>query len=179
MASILTGAARVAHSAASNVLAAGQIRVGDEIPALSVKEDNPEQSFTLDLRGKNIILGVPGAFTPPCSSQVPQYIQDYDKYKAKGIKDIYVVAVNDAFVTKAWKDKLAPQGTGVRFIADDKGELTSNLGLIFDASGLLGSPRSKRYVIVAQDNKVQFIAVETEPADITVTASDVVLSQIG
>ncbi len=32
---------------------------------------------------------------------------------------------------------------GVRFIADDKGELVSRLGLIFDASPLLGSPRSK------------------------------------
>ncbi|KAF8130794.1 hypothetical protein EV363DRAFT_220507, partial [Boletus edulis] len=70
------------------------------------------------------------------------------------------------------------QTTGVRFIADDEGELTSSLGLLFDASGLLGSPRSKCYAIVAQDNKVQFIAVETEPADTTMTASEVVLSQI-
>ncbi|KAI9458979.1 Redoxin [Boletus coccyginus] len=170
MTSILTGAA------GATVLSAGQISVGDEIPAVNVKEDNLDQPFTLDLSGKCIILGVPGAFTIPCSSQVPQYIRDYDEYKAKGIKDIYVVAVNDVFVTKAWKEKLAPQGTGVRFIADDKGEFTSNLGLIFDASGLLGSPR--RYVIVAQDNKVQLIAVEKEPANITVTASEAVLSQI-
>jgi 2-Cys peroxiredoxin 5 len=45
-------------------------------------------------------LGVPGAFTPPCSSQVPEYIADYEKFKAKGVKNIYVVAVNDAFVVK-------------------------------------------------------------------------------
>jgi hypothetical protein len=35
---------------------------------------------------------------------------------------------------------LAP---GVHFIADDKGALTSGLGLIFDAGNLLGAPRSK------------------------------------
>ncbi|KAN0078232.1 Redoxin domain containing protein [Tylopilus felleus] len=181
MASILTGTARAAHSTAASVLAAGQIDVGGEIPAVTVKEDDPEKSFKLDLSGKNIIInnaGVPGAFTPACSSQVPQYINDYDKYKAKGVKDIYVVAVNDAFVTKAWKEKLAPQGTRVRFIADDKGELTSRLGLIFDASGLLGSPRSKRYVIVAQEKKVEFIAIETEPANVTATSSGAVLPQI-
>ncbi|KAH7886631.1 Redoxin-domain-containing protein [Phlebopus sp. FC_14] len=178
MASILTGAARAAHSAAATVLAAAQITAGEDIPLKNVKEEDPEKSVILDLSGKNIILGVPGAFTPPCSSQVPQYIADYDKYKAKGIKDIYVVAVNDAFVTKAWKKKLAPQGTGVRFIADDKGEFTSGLGLLFDASGLLGSPRSKRYAIIAQDNKVEFIAVEDEPANITSTASSVVLAQV-
>ena len=31
----------------------------------------------------------------------------------------------------------------VEFIADDKGELSSALGLLFDASGLLGGPRIK------------------------------------
>ena len=35
----------------------------------------------------------------------------------------------------------------VEFIADDKGELTSALGLLFDASGLLGGPRSKVRVV--------------------------------
>lgn len=58
MASILTSAARAAHSAAASILSAGQISVGDEIPALKAKEDNPEKSFTLDLSGKNIIVRV-------------------------------------------------------------------------------------------------------------------------
>lgn len=45
-------------------------------------------------------VGVPGAFSPTCTSQLPGYIQDYEKYKAKGITEIYVITVNDAFVTK-------------------------------------------------------------------------------
>lgn len=56
MASILTGTARAAHSTAASVLAAGQIDVGGEIPAVTVKEDDPEKSFKLDLSGKNIIV---------------------------------------------------------------------------------------------------------------------------
>ncbi|KAG2751338.1 Redoxin [Suillus brevipes Sb2] len=178
MASVLANVAQAAHSAAAAMLSAAQIEAGDPIPQKPVKEEDPERSITLDLSGKNIIRGVPGAFTPPCSSQVPQYIADYEKFKAKGVKNIYVVAVNDAFVVKAWKEKLAPQGTGVRFIADDKGEFTSGVGLLFDASGLLGSPRSKRYVIVAQDGKVDFIAVEEQPANITSTAANVVIAQL-
>jgi hypothetical protein len=58
MASIITGAARTAHSAAASILAPDQISVGDEIPALNIKENNPEKSFTLDLSGKNIIVRV-------------------------------------------------------------------------------------------------------------------------
>jgi peroxiredoxin len=35
----------------------------------------------------------------------------------------------------------------IHFIADDKGAFVSSVGLIFDASGLLGGPRSKvRYL---------------------------------
>ncbi|KAF8840445.1 Redoxin [Paxillus ammoniavirescens] len=178
MASFIAGAARAAHSAAATILSVAQITAGEEISVKSVKEDDPEKTLTLDLTGKNIILGVPGAFTPSCSSQVPQYIADYDKYKEKGVNDIYVVAVNDAFVMKAWKEKLAPQGTGVRFIADDRGAFTSGLGLLFDATDLLGSPRSKRHAIVVQDGKVEYITVEDDPAMVTTTASKGVLAQL-
>jgi hypothetical protein len=118
MASVLANVAQAAHSAAAAMLSAAQIEAGDPIPQKPVKEEDPEHSITLDLSGKNIIarshmsklcqmlilsqkqLGVPGAFTPPCSSQVPQYIADYEKFKEKGVKNIYVVAVNDAFVVK-------------------------------------------------------------------------------
>jgi len=32
--------------------------------------------------------------------QVPGYITSYDAFKAKGVNGIYIVAVNDAFVTQ-------------------------------------------------------------------------------
>ena len=56
-------------------------------------------------------VGVPGAFTGTCSAQIPAYIHAYAQFKQRGVDNIYVVAVNDAFVTKAWKDHLAPDGT--------------------------------------------------------------------
>lgn len=46
-----------------------------------------------------IQIGVPAAFSPPCSNQLPAYIKKYAEFKAKGVNAIYVVAVNDAFVT--------------------------------------------------------------------------------
>ncbi|KIJ67399.1 hypothetical protein HYDPIDRAFT_25854 [Hydnomerulius pinastri MD-312] len=49
MASILTGAASAAHSAAATVLSAAQITAGEEIPSKSVKEDDPEKAFLLRL----------------------------------------------------------------------------------------------------------------------------------
>ena len=72
---------------------------------------------------------MPGAFTPSCSSQAPAYIEKYEEFKAKGIKEIIILTVNDTYVVKcvlnifvphsltsrnirAWKEKLAPNSTG-------------------------------------------------------------------
>ena len=54
---------------------------------------------------------MPGAFTGTCSAQVPGYIKAYEKFRERGVDNIYIVAVNDVFVTKAWKEHLAPEGT--------------------------------------------------------------------
>lgn len=56
MASILTGAAQVAHSAVAGVLAHAQIEPGQHLPPEAVKEDNPEHAFTIDYTGKKIFV---------------------------------------------------------------------------------------------------------------------------
>ncbi|TFY56109.1 hypothetical protein EVG20_g9055 [Dentipellis fragilis] len=185
MASIIASAAKTAHAAAASLLEKAQIKVGEKVPTNeTVKEDNPAKPITLALAGKNIIVRL-FPFSVPCcqnhfrlprSEEVPGYIAKYDEFKARGVTDVYVVAVNDAFVTKAWKDKLAPGGTGVRFIADDQGAFVSNLGLLQDATGLLGAPRAMRFVIVAQDGVAQHLIVEPDSSVVTITAADKVLA---
>ena len=45
-------------------------------------------------------VGVPAAFTPACSSQASGYLENAAKFEEKGVKGIYIISVNDAFVTK-------------------------------------------------------------------------------
>ena len=67
-----------------------------------------------------------------------------------GVSQVYVLGVNDAFVMKAWKEKVFYKSTPsnqhvltknealrwkdhpVHFIADDTGAFASKLGLVFD-----------------------------------------------
>ena len=52
---------------------------------------------------KVIMFGLPGAFTPTCSTkQLPGYEEMFHKFQAKGIDEIYCVSVNDAFVMSKW-----------------------------------------------------------------------------
>lgn len=158
-----------------------QLKQGSKVPAgIALKEDNPEKpTVQLDqIGGKFLIVGVPGAFTPPCSSHVPGYVEHADQLAAKGIKSVYIVAVNDAFTTQAWKEKLGSSNPNVHFLADDTGAFTKAAGLSFDASGLLGNVRSQRYVAVIENGIVQQIFIEDEAPNVTVTKADNVLQAL-
>lgn len=73
----------------------------------------------------DVIVGVPGAFTPPCSSQVPGYVEHADAFASKGVSGIYIVGVNDAFTMQAWKEKLGAKHSIVHFLADDTGAVST------------------------------------------------------
>ncbi|KAI7158892.1 hypothetical protein KC349_g4554 [Hortaea werneckii] len=163
---------------------------GAKVPAGTLlKEDNAEQA-TVDLSkvgGKYIIIGVPGAFTPPCSSHVPGFVEQASQFAEKGIKGIYVVGVNDQFTMAAWKEKLGgDKAENVHFLADDTnsergpylGVFTKQAGMDFDATGLLGGVRSQRYAAIVEDGTVKSVFVEDQAPSVTVTSADNVLKAL-
>ena len=84
--------------------------------------------------------------------------------KAKNIDKVFVVSVNDAFVMGAWGKALDPEGQAknFRYVADASGKFIKALDLDFDASGMLGNFRSKRFAMLTQDGKVKSVHVEPD-----------------
>ncbi len=80
------------------------IKVGDKLPKIDLFEGTPGNKVsTADLKGKVLIFGVPGAFTPGCSkTHLPGYVEQNDEIKSKGVKEVICVSVNDPFVHSAW-----------------------------------------------------------------------------
>ena len=74
-------------------------RVRDE----SVGGENPYRwqdvaSSEIFAGKKIVVFGLPGAFTPTCSStHAPGYEAVYDEMKDLGVDEIYCLSVNDAF----------------------------------------------------------------------------------
>lgn len=147
------------------------IKAGNPLPSVQVHEKSPKDA--IDIRdvfgkGKGILVGVPGAFTPGCHmTHIPSFLKDFDSLKASGVKTIAVVAVNDAFVMNAWGESLQT-GDKIRMLADPEGKLVKAMGLDFDgAAAVLGNARSKRFSAVIEDGKVKHIEVEPDNTGLT------------
>lgn len=131
-------------------------------------------------KGKRVIFfGLPGAFTPTCSSaHVPRYEELYENFRAAGIDAIYCVSVNDSFVMDAWK---AVQGADrVQFLPDGNGTLTKALDMWVDKADLGFGGRSWRYAMVVKDGEIEKVfeepRVEGDPYE--VSDADSVLSYL-
>src|SRR6516162_3380749 len=90
------------------------IKIGDELPDATLYESvefseacptSPKPVRVSDeSAGKRIVIfGLPGAYTTTCSTKhLPGYVTHVEALKAKGVDEVWCVAVNDGYVMAAW-----------------------------------------------------------------------------
>ncbi|MFA4914761.1 MAG: peroxiredoxin [Comamonadaceae bacterium] len=164
------------------------IKVGDRVPDGTLTEfiETETEGCTLGpnafqvadlVRGKKIaVFAVPGAFTPTCSAKhVPGFLAQADAFRAKGVDEIWCVAVNDAFVMGAWgRDQKV--GSKVRMLADGAAVWTRALGLELDLVARGMGVRSQRYSALIEDGVVTHLNVEAA-GKFEVSDADTLLAQ--
>lgn len=142
--------------------------------------DKPEAVDLLKLIGDKrvAIFGVPGAFTPGCSkSHLPSFMEAQEELRAKGIDLTICVATNDAYTmevskkaclvmlrenlfliwrllapAQAWGRTSGGSAAGIRFLADDTGDLTRALGLVKETPVGI---RTSRFSLIANKGVVE------------------------
>jgi thioredoxin-dependent peroxiredoxin len=126
-------------------------RVGGEFVTLDT-----QQQFA----GKRVIVfGLPGAFTPTCSTQqLPGFDENFEKFQEKGIDEIYCVSVNDTFVMNSWFESLGIKN--VYPLPDGNGEFTHLIGAECSKSNLGFGYRSWRYAVVVNDGVIEKAFIE-------------------
>src|SRR6266481_4326953 len=162
------------------------IKVGDKLPGGTlwelIEEETPgctigPNAFKVEEIGKKkriAIFGLPGAFTPTCSAKhVPSYVENFDRLRAKGVDEIWCVAVNDAFVMGAWGRDQKSSGK-VRMMADGSAEFTKKVGLELDLTARGMGIRSQRYSMLVEDGVVKRLNVEA-PGKFEVSGADTLL----
>jgi peroxiredoxin len=115
---------------------AGRIAEGDTLPTLRLKlfrDEHWQEVSSDDLFGgrRVIVFGLPGAFTPTCSTQhLPRYEELAPAFLARGIDEIVCASVNDSYVMEAWARDEGAQYVTV--LADGNGEFTAALGMLVE-----------------------------------------------
>jgi glutaredoxin/glutathione-dependent peroxiredoxin len=162
---------------------------GDRFPVSALWESTalgercPVDSEPVDvaaaLGGKTIVVfGLPGAFTTTCSNKhVPGYLAQLDALKAKGVDEVWCVAVNDGETMAAWGDSLGALGK-IRFLGDGSAELTKQLGVERDLTADGMGLRMRRCSFLVVDGVVKTVHVEA-PGKFEVSDAETMLRDLG
>ena len=165
------------------------ITAGDNLPEATLTETtefgdacplSPKPvSTAAAAKGKRIVLfGLPGAYTPTCSAKhVPGYVANLDALRARGVDEIWCVAVNDAYVMAAWGRDHDAIGK-IRMLGDGNAELTKKLGLDRDLTKDGMGIRSRRFSLLVEDGVVKQVNVE-QPGKFEVSNAETMLTQLG
>lgn len=165
------------------------IKVGEKLPEGTLAEfievesagcslgPNSFEVSDLVKNKKIVIFGLPGAYTPTCSAQhVPGYVAHAADFKAKGVDEIWCLAVNDAFVMGAWGRDQKANGV-VRMMADGNAAFCKALGLDADFSKFGMGTRSQRYSMLVENGVVKQLNVE-EGGKFAVSNAETMLAQL-
>jgi len=165
------------------------IKIGDRVPDGKLAESTEfdaacplapkDVAVSEAVKGKKIaVFGLPGAYTPTCSAKhVPSYLTNLDKLKAKGVDEVWCVAVNDGFVMAAWGKDQGAIGK-IRFLGDGAAAWTKALGLELDLSARGMGMRMQRFSMLLDDGVVKQLNVEG-PGKFEVSDGATMLKQLG
>lgn len=146
-------------------------REGDEWVRTTVSSD-------VAFGGKSVIVGIPGAFTPTCSStHLPEYIERINELKERGVTRLYAFAVNDPFVLTAFAKHYSADEF-VAYIADGSGDYTKKLNLGIDLSEHGLGFRARRFSGIIENNRVVTFNDEKTPALTDVSRAVTIIAQL-
>ncbi|CAE7815127.1 PRDX5 [Symbiodinium sp. KB8] len=111
-----------------------------------------------------------------CSDQhLPSYIENAKALREAGLDDVYIVAVNDAFVTSAWAKERGTADSGLKVMADPFNALAKAWNLVNTTAGkFLGNDRVIRFAAVVNDGTLEYLQT-TKGDDDTPTFGDKML----
>ena len=138
-----------------------------------MEDGSPIKKNTFEFfKNKKIVLfGLPGAYTSVCSAKhLPGYVDNYEKYKTKGVDFIVCISVNDPFVMDAW-GKSQNVADKILMMADPFLSFTKSIGADVDKSARGLGVRSNRYTMLIDNLKVIKLQEEEDAGACEVSAA--------
>lgn len=126
-------------------------------------------------KGRTLVIGVPGAFTPICTERhVPGLVANAERLRRSGYDNIVCVVASDPFVTSAWARQVDPNGA-IRFVSDGNLHLAYALGLTTRQHKLFLGDRSERYMLIIDNGLIETVRIEKQITDYSCTRADILI----
>ena len=159
-----------------------KIKKGDKLPdaKVFVLDKDPKEMNIKQIIGdeKVILFGLPGAFTPTCSSKhLPGFIKATNELKTKDIKKVICISVNDPFVMGAW-GKVHNVENKILMIGDSNAVFTKNIGAELDLNKKGLGIRSSRYTMLVEKGSIVKISEEEVAGKCESTAAENFIKEI-
>ena len=160
-----------------------KLKINDQIPDTEIYQlvnGEPQKNKLTEIIGKDkiVLFGLPGAFTSTCSKlHLPGFVANAGNIKAKGIKDIYCLSVNDPYVMNAWGEA-NNIGNKIKMLSDPYLLFTKAIGAEVDRNAKGMGIRSNRYTMVIENLKVLNIQVEKETKICGLSSAETILDII-
>ena len=159
--------------------------VGDEFPRVIFNwmdnnfEVQKAESGELFENKKIILIGMPGAFSPTCSSMhLPGFIKSAKEFSSLGIDEIFCVLVNDVYVAKVWGETTGATKAGIKIITDPLSILAETLDFEFTVKGTGLLRRLQRFTAVIKNKKIEKLYFEKERGVCDITSAKTVLRDL-
>lgn len=128
------------------------LKVGDEAPDFTLKDQNNEEHTLSEFRGvKNVLLVFyPLAFSGICTGELDQLRDDLDAYQNADVQ-VLGVSVDSVFALKAWSEQ---QSYDFPLLADfwPHGTVAQDYGVFNDKAGIA----NRGTVLVDTDGTIRF-----------------------
>ena len=159
-----------------------KVKKGDRVPDAKVfiLDKNPKEIFIKEIIGEDkvILFGLPGAFTPTCSTKhLPGFIKVTKELKKKSIKKVICISVNDPFVMDAW-GKVHNVEDKILMVGDSMGNFTKSIGAELDLNSRGLGIRSSRYTMLVEKGSILKVSEEEVAGKCEYTAAENFLKEI-
>ena len=159
-----------------------KIKDGEKLPDAKVFifDKDPKETSIKQIIGDDrvIIFGIPGAFTPTCSTKhLPGFMASDNLLSKKNIKKVICISVNDPFVMDAWGKAHNVQNK-ILMVADYNLDFTKKIGAELDLNKRGLGMRSSRYTMLIEKGNVVKISEEEVAGKCERTAAENFLREI-
>lgn len=144
-----------------------------------------------------MLIGIPGAFTPVCSSShLPQFLKNFKAIVDAHVDTIACIAENDAYVMEAFRKDLQSKfpyyihnkhlflffsdlpADNLLMLSDGNGKFAKATGLTVDMNAKGLGERLQRFAMLVRNGQVLYLGSDGEGAEVRKSSAERVLERL-